>query len=112
MGLYRDNGLFILRKIHKQQRNRVLKKIISIFKNSDFKINITTNLTEVGFLDLTYNLENNTYRRYKHNHKKRKDSLETRAVLLIFLLELEIFGVAIQSIHQNSKKWQLLVGTA
>ena len=38
---------------------------------------------------------------------KRKDSLKTRAVLSIFSLELEISGVAVQSIHQNSKKWQL-----
>ena len=36
------------------------------------------------------------------SHKKREDSLETRAVLLVFLLELEISGVAVQSIHQNS----------
>ena len=47
-----------------------------------------------------------------HSHKKRKDSLETRAVLLIFSLELEISGVAVQSIHQNSEKWRLLLGTA
>ena len=40
--------------------------------------------------------------------KERKDSLETRVVLLIFLLELELSGVAVQSIYQNSKKWQLL----
>ena len=32
-------------------------------------------------------------------HKKRKDSMETRAVLLIFLLELKISGVAVQEIH-------------
>ena len=38
-----------------------------------------------------------------HSHKKRKDSLETRAVLLIFVLEFEISGVAVQSIHQNSE---------
>ena len=31
MGLYRDDGLFILRKINKQQTDRVRKKIISIF---------------------------------------------------------------------------------
>ena len=31
----------------------------------------------------------------QHNHKERKDSLETPAVLLIFLLELEITGVAV-----------------
>ena len=37
----------------------------------------------------------------------RKDSLKTRAALSIFSLELEISGVAVQSIHQNSKKWRL-----
>ena len=39
---------------------------------------------------------------------KRKDSLETQAVLLIFSLELEISGVVVQSIHQSCKKWKLL----
>ena len=39
-----------------------------------------------------------------HSHKKRKGSLETRAVLLIISLELEISWVVAQSIHQNSKK--------
>ena len=38
-----------------------------------------------------------------HSHKKWKDSLATRAVLLIFLLELEITGLAVQRIHQNSE---------
>ena len=42
-----------------------------------------------------------------HSHKKRKDTLETRAVLLVFSLELEISGVATQGIHQNSEKWLL-----
>ena len=34
-----------------------------------------------------------------HGHKKQKDNLETRAILLIFPLELEISGVAVQRIH-------------
>ena len=38
----------------------------------------------------------------EHSHKKQKDSLETRAVLLIILLELEISGVAVQSIHRKT----------
>ena len=49
---------------------------------------------------------------FNHSHKKRKDSLETWAVLLIFLPALEIFGVAVKSIHQNREKWRLLLGTA
>ena len=43
-----------------------------------------------------------------HSNKKRNNSLETQAVLLIFLLELEISGVVLQSMHQSSKKWKLL----
>ena len=42
---------------------------------------------------------------YNHNHKKWNDSLETWAVLLMFLLELEISGVVVLSIHQNSEEW-------
>ena len=33
---------------------------------------------------------------------------KTQTALLIFLLELEIFGVAVHKIHQISKKWWLL----
>ena len=47
---------------------------------------------------------NNLY----HSHKKRKDSLETRVVVLIFSLELEMPGVTVQSIHENIEKWKLL----
>ena len=36
----------------------------------------------------------------EHGHKKRKDSLETRVVLLILSPELE---------DQNSEKWRLLL---
>ena len=39
-----------------------------------------------------------------HSHKKQKDGLETRAELLIFLLEIEMSGVAIQSLQENSEK--------
>ena len=44
---------------------------------------------------------------FGHGHKKLKDSLEARAVLLIFSLELEESGVAVQKIHESSKKWWL-----
>ena len=70
MGLYRDDGLFILRKINKQQTGKIRKKIISIFKNINFKIEIVTNLTEVDFFDVTFNLEKNTYRPYKKPNDK------------------------------------------
>ena len=43
-----------------------------------------------------------------NSHNNRKHSLETWAVLLILSLELKISGVAIQRIHQKSKKLCLL----
>ena len=64
-GLYRVDGLFILRRINKQQTNKVRKKIICIFKNINFKIQILTNQTEVDFLDVRFNLQNNEHRSYK-----------------------------------------------
>ena len=54
---------------------------------------------------LLFSLRAQTNTLLEHSHKKRKHSLETRAVVLIISLELEISGVVIQSIHQNSKKW-------
>ena len=42
-----------------------------------------------------------------HGHEKRKDSRKKWAVLLIFLLELEISSVSVQRIHQNSRNWWL-----
>ena len=49
---------------------KIRKKTISIFKNINFKIEIVTNLTEVDFLDVTFNLENSTYRPYKKPNDK------------------------------------------
>ena len=65
MGLDRHDGLIILRYINNQQTHKIRKKIISIFESIDFKIEITANLTEVNFLDVTFNLERSTYRPYK-----------------------------------------------
>ena len=48
-----------------------------------------------NLIDLEIDLE--------HSHKKRKNSLETRNVLLIFLRELEISTIAVQGIHQNGE---------
>ena len=49
MGLYQNEGLTILRNTNSQLTDKIRKKIISIFKSIDFKIEITANLTEVDF---------------------------------------------------------------
>ena len=61
VGLYRDDSLILLKNPTEQQTDRIRKKMIKIFKEIGFKIEITTNLNEVDFLDVTFNLENNTY---------------------------------------------------
>ena len=43
---------------------------MSIFKYIDFKNETVTNLTEVDFLDVTFNLGNNTYRPYRKPNDK------------------------------------------
>ena len=64
-GLYRDNALILLRNINSQQTDRLQKRIIKVFQSIGFEIEIATNLQEVDFLDVTFNLINNTYRPYK-----------------------------------------------
>ena len=65
IGLYRDDGLILLRNINSQQTDRLRKRIIKKFQSIGFKIEIVTNLQEVDFLDVTFNLINNTHRPYK-----------------------------------------------
>ena len=70
-GLYRDDGLILLRNANKQKMDCIRKAIIKIFKGVRFKIEIRTNLKIVDFLDVTFNLENGACRPYK----KINDSL-------------------------------------
>ena len=63
--LYRDDGLLILRNENGQQIDRMHKNIIKIFKGIGFAIDVETNLKIVDFLDITFNLNNGTYRPYK-----------------------------------------------
>ena len=58
MGSYQDDGLIILRNVNTQETDKTLKNII--FNSIKFKIEITTNLTKVDFLNVTFNLELNT----------------------------------------------------
>ena len=66
MGLYPDDGLILLRNINSQQTDRLQKRIIKKSQSIGFKIEIVTNLQKVDFLDVTFNLINNTYRPYKN----------------------------------------------
>ena len=51
--------------INGQQIDQLRKKIIKIFKEIGFKIDIETNSEIVNFLDMTFNLINGSYKPYK-----------------------------------------------
>ena len=65
MAYNRDDGLLILRNADCQQIDRTRKNIMKIFKDIGFAIDVETNLKIVDFLDITFNLNNDTYRPYK-----------------------------------------------
>ena len=64
-GLYRDDGLVILRNVNGQQIDRTRKNIIKMFKDIGFGTDVETNLKVVEFLDITFNLNNGIYKPYK-----------------------------------------------
>ena len=64
-GLYRDDGLGILRKQSGPNTDRLRKKIIKVFNDLGLSITIQTNLRVVNFLDVTLNLSTNTFMPYR-----------------------------------------------
>ena len=70
VGLYRDDGLALLKNQNKRQTDQTRKKLVNIFKNAGFDIEIETNLKKVNFLDITFNLNNGTYCPYKKPNDK------------------------------------------
>ena len=60
-GLYRDDGLILMRNEKGRKTDRIKKELTKIFKEIGFKIEIKTDLKVVDFLDITFNLSNDTY---------------------------------------------------
>ena len=64
-GLYRDDGLVVLRNMNARGTNKMRKIIIEIFKEIGFQLEIKTNFKKVEFLDVTFNLITGLYTTYK-----------------------------------------------
>ena len=79
-----------------------LNRSITKFYNSDDVNATAAGLRQTKAMPISMLMTDNLL---YHSHKKRKNSLETRVILLIFSLKFKISGVAVQSIHHNSKKW-------
>ena len=65
VGLYRDDGLGIIRNSSGPEIDRMRKQIIKVFKECGLNIVIKMNLKSVDFLDVRFNLTNNTYEPYR-----------------------------------------------
>ena len=65
VGLYRYDGLGVLRNMSGQQKEQVRKNIIKVFKDCDLSITIKIGLHIVDFLDVQLNLKTNTHKPYR-----------------------------------------------
>ena len=70
VGLYRDDGLGILRNLSGPEVERMRKRIIKIFKDCGLNITIKMNLKTVDFLDVRFDLVNNTYQPYRKRNNE------------------------------------------
>ena len=65
VGLYRDDGLVLLRNTSGPQSERTRKDITCEFKKQGLDITISTNLKICNFLDVTLNFKDGTYYPYR-----------------------------------------------
>ena len=61
VGLYRDDGLGVLRNLLGPETEGLRKQLIKIFKDCELNITIKMNLKTVDFHDVRFDLVNNTY---------------------------------------------------
>ena len=64
-GLYRDDGLGVHTKIPGPQLDRIRKDIIRTFGDMGLKITIQLKMMVVDFLDVSFNLQNGSYKPYR-----------------------------------------------
>ena len=65
IGLYRDDGLSVIRSQSARRFDRLRKDITELFKSEGLSITIETNLQVTDFLDVTFDLTNGKYYPYR-----------------------------------------------
>ena len=71
VGLYRDDGLGVLRNVSGPQGERIRKALIEIFKRNNLKIEVKTSKI-ADFLDVTFDLPGDSFKTY---HKPNNSPL-------------------------------------
>ena len=65
VGLYRDDGLAVMRACSGSQADRIRKDLTKIFKDCGLKITAQTNLKSVDYLDVTLNLNTGLHKPFR-----------------------------------------------
>ena len=65
VGLYRDDGLAVMRNIGKPEVERRKKRIIKVFNDNGLSITIQAHLQVVQYLDVEFSLREGLYRPYR-----------------------------------------------
>ena len=68
IGLYRDDGLMVIPNSNGPETNRIHKKLSRVFRYLGFKIEIKSNLKVVNYLDVTFDLRNESFRPYSKDN--------------------------------------------
>ena len=68
-GLYRDDGLAIIRSNSGRQADQYRKTVTKIMKDNGLKVVVKCNLKIVDYLDITFNLSTGTYKPFKKPNK-------------------------------------------
>ena len=63
--LYRDDGIGHHKRIKPQQLEKLKQQLRGFFREYTLEITVDTGLTQVNFLDVTFDLHNNTYQPYR-----------------------------------------------
>ena len=71
-GLYRDDGIAVIKTASGQKIENVKKKMIKVFKDNDLKITIQTRLHKVDFLDVSFDLHEKIYKPFKKPDNETK----------------------------------------
>ena len=65
IGLYRDDGLSIFKNCSDPQMEKIKKRLQKVFKSNGLNVIIECNMKIVNYLDVTFNLNDGTYRPYQ-----------------------------------------------
>ena len=65
IGLYRDDGLGVMKRLGKPEIERKKKRIIQIFKDNGLKVIVQAHLRSAQFLDVEFDLMNIIFRPYR-----------------------------------------------